>query len=339
VDLSVLRTTTEELLGPPERRYFGRGFQRVSHRITDIRIHPLLTDGTISATAAVDYPIDWSTKSDSHRARPHLSTVDVLIIGLQLTEAYLTHAHRLDPVARRGIWTRAVEMRAGATAHEQLAQVAAHGRRGPVRLAPASTRDVVSQFDFRIGSIRLSVEAEHNVGTPTVRPATWDEVEQLLGEADQRHYGRGYTTRRQHIDTITVDPASPLATGQARIEEDPVGDAVPREGMAAAYEPALSLVDATVCMAQLAQVLTYSLEGVDRGSTGTFWMRQYRMRFDTPTTSIAEPLTMTFRVARGQRLDRTGASWRLYDLDGDIGGNPVSTSIAFTVSDEKGATR
>ena len=92
-------------------------------------------------------------------------------------------------------------------------------------------------------------------------------------------------------------------------------------------------------MAQLAQVLTYSLEGVDRGSTGTLWMRQYRMRLDTPTTSIAEPLTMTFRVTRRQRLDRTGASWRLYDLDGDIGGNPVSTSIAFTVSDGKGATR
>ena len=133
-------------------------------------------------------------------------------------------------------------MRAGATAQEQLARVEAHGRRGPVHLGPVGTREVVSYFDFRIGGIRLSVDAEHNVGSPTVNPGTWDEVEQLLGDADRRHYGRGYTTRRQNIDTITVDPAGPLATGQVRIEEDPVVDAVSREGMAAAYEPTLSLV-------------------------------------------------------------------------------------------------
>jgi hypothetical protein len=328
-----MRTTTEDILGPPEQRYFGRGFQRVSHRITDVGIHPLLTNGTVNATAAVDYPIDWSTKPGGHPARPHLSTVDMLIIGLQLTEAYLTHAHRLDPAARRGIWTRAFKMRAGATAQEHLDHVAAHGRRGPVRLGPAGTREVVSDFDFRIGGIRLSVEAEHNAGTPTVNPGTWDEVDQLLGDADRRHYGRGYTTRRQNIGAITVDPTGSLATGQVQVEEDPFVDGLLREGMAAAYEPTLSLVDATVCVAQLAQILAYSLEGVDRGRTGTFWMRQYRMRFDTPTTSITEPLTMTFRVVRRQRIDRTGASWRLYDLAGDIGGNPVSTSIAFTVSD------
>ena len=335
---SPTRTTTEEILGPDASRYFGQGFQRVGHRVTDVAVHPLLTNGTVSATASVDYPTDWSYKSGKV-ARPHLSTIDALIIGLQLTEAYLTHAHHLDPAARRRIRPLAFDMRAGATAQEQLARIEAAGRRGSVRLGQLDTLNLVSHFDFRIGTLRLSAEVEHDLGTPTTRPATWFDMENLLGDADRRHYGRAFTARRQDVGVITVEPAGSLATGHALVEEDPV---VPREGLGAAYEPTLSMVDATVCMAQLGQVLTYSLEGVNRAGTGTFWMRRFGMRFSTPTSPINGPVPMTVRAKRRKRLDRNEMSWRLYDLDGDIGGNPTFASVAFVVleaADQEGAAR
>jgi hypothetical protein len=321
------RSTIDEALGPGDTRYFGQGFQRVTHHLTDVAIGSTRITGTVSATARVDYPADWSTKTTTP-AGPHLSTVDALIIAGQLAEAYLTHGHGLDPSARARMWLRAFEMTAGATAQTQLAGIAVHGRRSGMRLGPWGTSTVISTFDVRIGTVRLSCQVQHDLGVPDLVPATWPHIDQLLGSAAHRHYGRGFTQRHHEIRDLVVDTARRQAHAAVRVE-----DRLPAspEGMAASYEPALSLVDATVCTAQLAQVLAYQLEQVERDETETLWMRGFGMRADTPSVPIGDPIAMSGRVVQRKRLDRMGKSWRIYRMDGDIGGIQAVASVAFNV--------
>lgn len=318
--------TIEQVLGTGDTRYFGHGFQRVTHQLTEVAIRSDRITGTLSATARVDYPSDWSTKT-TQRTDPHLSTVDALIIAGQLAEAYLTHGHRLDPPSRARMWLRAFEMHSGA-AQTQLAAIPVHGRRSSMRLGPWGTNTVISVFDFRIGTLRLSCQVQHEVGTVLMTPGAWSDLDQLVGPAAHRHYGRGFAHRHHDIHDVVVDTHRQQAHAAVHVTDTLPGRP---DGMAASYEPALSLIDATVCTAQLAQVLAYELEDVDRDETDTLWMRRFRMRLDTPTIPITDPISMAGRVVHRQRIDRMGKSWRIYQLDGHIGGIQTVASLAFNV--------
>jgi hypothetical protein len=325
--LSTTGATIEQVLGPGDARYFGRGFQRVTQVLTDVAIGSDRITGTVSATARVDYPTDWSTKTTPPPG-PHLSTVDALIIAGQLAEAYLTHGHRLDSAARARMWLRGFEMKSGAAAQTALAAIPVQGRRSSMRLGPWGTNTVISVFEFRIGALRLSCQVQHEVGTPVVTPATWPDLDQLLGPAADRQYGRGFAQRRHDIRDLVIDAPRQHARATVHIAETQPGSP---EGMAASFEPTLSLIDATVCTAQLAQVLAYHREDVHRDQTDTLWMRRFGMRRDTPTLPITDPVTMAGRVLRRRRVDRMGKSWRMYDMDGDIGGIHIVASLAFNV--------
>lgn len=61
--MSTTRTGIETILGPAGTRYFGQGFQRVTHEITNVVIESDRFTGTVSATAHVEYPLAWSTKT------------------------------------------------------------------------------------------------------------------------------------------------------------------------------------------------------------------------------------------------------------------------------------
>lgn len=325
--------TIDQVLGTGDTRYFGRGFQRVTHHLTEVVIRSDRITGTMSATARVDYPPDWSTKT-TQPTEPHLSTVDALIIAGQLAEAYLTHGHRLDPAARARMWLRAFDMTSGA-AQTQLAAIPVHGRRSSMRLGPWGTNTVISVFDFRIGTLRLSCQVQHEVGTVVMTPATWPDLDQLVGPAAHRHYGRGFAHRHHDIRDVVVDTHRQHAHATVHITDTLPGSPA---GMAASYEPGLSLIDATVCTAQLAQVLAYQLEDVQRAETDTLWMRQFRMRRDTPTIPITDPISMAGRVVHHRRIDRMGKSWRIYQMDGDIGGIHTVASLAFNVPGAASAT-
>lgn len=105
-----------DYLGAPERRFFGEGYKRSRHRLTDFHVPE--PDGAVAevprlaATAQVEYPSDWSRKGDTDQ-RPHLSTVDVLLLGAQLTEALLTSHLGLTEWELATVWLARVRIKAG----------------------------------------------------------------------------------------------------------------------------------------------------------------------------------------------------------------------------------
>src|SRR4051812_37508327 len=81
-------------LGAASARFFGEGFKRVAHEVTGLVITGRPGLGCLTARAQILYPRDWSSKS--HGAlRPHLSSVDALVLAAQLAEAHLVHRYAL----------------------------------------------------------------------------------------------------------------------------------------------------------------------------------------------------------------------------------------------------
>ncbi|WFE42352.1 AvrD family protein [Micromonospora sp. WMMD998] len=317
----------DHCLGRSGSRYFGQGFRRVGHRVRELRVVAGGPGDLVSAVVDVEYPDDWSSKPVVDAPRPHLSTVDALVVAVQLAEALLVRVHGLDEERRRRMWLRSFAMKAGATPQLHLVGIPATGRRESVLPALDGPGALVSRFDIKVGTIRVTCDIGHD-GGDGASSGEWSEISELLGDSASRVYGRGFTRRQQLITDLEVDVPAGAVRGLMLMT-----DAAPPPGgwtgFSAHYEPALSMVDCLIAMAQLAQVLMYDCDGVERAETGNLWMRRVAMSARTPYQPITNAFVANGMVVNGRHIDRAGARWSLYDLSGVCQGIETTASLAY----------
>jgi len=316
-------TTTASIdhhLGPARGRYFGEGFKRVDHALTDLRIG----GGSVAARATLTYPADWSRKS-SGSLRPHLSSIDGLVIAVELADAYLTHAFGLDLSQRRRAWLRAFEMRVTAPT-EELASFGVRAQHAGCAPSRSGRCDHVSSFICHVGTIRVTCAIEHDIATGAGGEGRYATADELLGGAAGRHYGDAYKRRTQHIDDVATSGAAIRATVAV---DDPRGAV--DVGLGGAYGPSVSMVDCLLSMAQLAQVLAYDLDRIERAGSNTFWMRRLSFQTATPVHPLGDRHDAALAVHRGKLLTVGGEPWRALDLGGTLGSYETHGSIAHAL--------
>jgi hypothetical protein len=317
----------DDCLGPGEKRFFGEGFKRVAHQITDVSV--IRQDegtGYVQASASLRYPVDWSRKSADVELRPHLSTIDALLLGVQLGEIYLTHAYGLDGVARQKMWLRRLAMRAGTTPQEDLAEFRIRADHSETRTVPDTLCGHVSSFACLIGTVRIRFDIEHGMGPVSSRDGFYPAAEDILGPGSHRYYGEGYKLRKQIIKALELDLENQRLEALVKISGET--ENLPGHGLAAHYHPTLSMIDCLAAMSQTAQVLLYELDGVKRSSTNTLWMRKVVMESRTPYQPLFNPFMVSAAVTSSRLLNLAGGSWRVADMAGHFQGVQVEASLA-----------
>ncbi|WP_407107711.1 AvrD family protein [Rhodococcus aetherivorans] len=315
-------------LGPAEDRFFGAGYRRVRQnlRFAGLLDHPATG---IRANAGVECPSDWSTKGTTAQ-RPHLSTIDVLLVATRAAGAVIGAAYGLDEADLAAAWVRSVVIRAAAAPVEHdlgnLDVTAEHVRSEvePGRAEHAGRSACVDAVRVRVAGFAVELEVVHpGVGTPASRldPAVADR---LLAHA-AGPYADGYRTHEMRTQDIRVDGT--VAHARSRLVAGP-GDGIPGAGLAARYEPHVTLVDAFVETLQLGQILMYELDGIDRATSNTLWMRRTVLHTADPAvqTEAEVPVTVTLEALRS--LARGGALWRACDIVSERNGTAVRCSVA-----------
>jgi hypothetical protein len=313
-------TSIDHHLGASSGRYFGEGFKRVQHELTNLRVGA----GEIAADATLTYPGDWSRKSTGS-LRPHLSSIDGLVIAGELADAYLAHTFGLDLEQRRRAWLRAFEMRVAAPT-EELSRFAVRAQHRSCVPASSARCDFISSFACFIGTIRVTCAIEHDIARGGAGEGRYATADALLGDSARRHYGDGYKRRTQRIEDVATRGDSIRATVAV---EDPLGDV--DDGLGGAYAPSVSMVDCLLSMAQLAQVLAYDLDGVRRATSNTFWMRRLSFRAATPVHPLGAPRDAALGVPRSKLLTVGGGPWRALDLSGNLGEFETHGSVAHAL--------
>ncbi|WP_086662132.1 AvrD family protein [Lentzea kentuckyensis] len=318
VDDAVLRfATVEEYLGDRETRFFGEGYKRATYRLSGIESADGEGGPVVSATAAVGYPADWSRKGTIDQL-PHLSTIDVLLLGVQLAEIWLARHAGLGEQARRSAWIREAHIKAGSSpVEEELTGFAVTAARSRVA-EQAEPGRVVSTLDCQVGSLRLRVDVDHVAAGP--------DGSDELGDQDRRPYGDGHKARLQRLRDVVV--AADRLSATARVEL-PATPALPGVGVEGDFQPSVSLVDAFVVALQLGQVLLYELDGVTRADSNTLWMRSTRWQAESPVRPDAgtHPVVVELRDA-ALLHNRKGETWRRADIVSELGGVTVVCSVA-----------
>lgn len=324
----LLYESIDDYLGPGENRFFGRGYRRAEYQVGDIVVTPATDLGRgVRASITIHYPADWSTKTCDGDLRPHLSTVDMLVLGVQLSEIHLTHAYGLDERTRRRMWLRKVTLRAGSTPQEDLVGLGGSATLRETRPLLGSVDVFVSVYDCRIGAMRARCEVEHRIGRPATGEATYASIEDILGAAVPRYYGEGFKFRQQRIEDVRVDMADLRSAATVRVE--PTDDSVvPGEGIEGNYQPSLSLIDCFVVDLQLVQVLMYEMDSVRRQDSNTLWMLTTVLDATRPDRPCSVPLETRAAIVKKHLVPLRGGRWRNVEIQGTCGGVSLRSSFA-----------
>ena len=319
--------SVDDYLGPAETRFFGRGFQRAEYQISEVRVQPGREDRPeVRATVSVSYPADWSRKRDNIDLRPHLSTVDMLVLGVQFSEVALLHTYELDEEQRRDLWVRKVTLTAGTTPQEELTGLTGSAVPRETRPAPDSADTQISVFDCAVGVMRARVEIEHPTRQARAATGTYSSLEDVLGAPGLRYYGDGFKLRRQYVENVRVDMMELRATADVRL--DPAGSESATRGVDGRYQPSVSLVDCFVTNLQLAQVLMYELDGVPRQESNTLWMLRTVLDAAKPVRPFGEALPTEVAITGKHLVPLRGGTWRNVEIRGGCGGVDLRASFA-----------
>jgi hypothetical protein len=318
----------EDYLGPADARFFAAGYRRSDHEVTGLTTTPAgAGEPGARATVSVQYPRDWSRKTEDTDLPPHLSSVDILLLGAQLAEAHLTHAYGLDGAMRSRMWLRKVTLRASTTPQEDLTGMPASATlRGTSAVAGASER-FVSVYDCAVGVMRARCEIEHEIGQRSSAKRSDPFLENLLGPAADRYYGEGFKLRSQSIRDVSVDMSSLRSDARVLIAASRAAHAAP-DGIEGSHQPSASMVDCFVVTLQMAQVLMYELDGVSRRDSNTLWMLQTVLEADRPDRPFAGPHATRTAIAGKHLLKLRGGTWRNVDITGGFAGISLRASLA-----------
>ena len=316
------RTTVDDYLGDGAKRFFSAGYRRVGYTFgpVSVAVHGA-ADATVATTVGLTYPGDWSKKTAGVDLRPHLSTIDAILLGVQLAELCVVAAFRPDPAARRAMWVRRVKIRAGQRPEEDLGALPLGAR---LRGTADDAAGTVSTVDCQVGAMRVRCEVVHSGTAVHAGRTTLSDPDALLGPAAQRYYGTGFARAVHGIENLAVDGLR--ATGSVRLAQSDAD-----QGIEGAYRPAATMVDAFATGLQLAQILLYELDAMRRADSNTLWMRSTTLEVTDPRLPAADLLPLTTTLANTALIDMDGGRWRTADIGTDLAGITFTCAVAHAL--------
>lgn len=346
-------------LGNRKSRFFGEGYKRIGHRVADLTVSPPSSGapgpvpaalagpaaddaqafGWATANASLRYPADWSTKAHRMDLRPHLSTIDTLLLGIRMSEAYLAHAFGVGAEDRRRMWLRSFVMRAGASPQEDLDDFRLGLRADPTVPTTGTLGGHLTTLHTSCGSLRMRAEVDHPVTSPTTALGRYADESDLLGDDDSRYFCSGYRARSQYLRDVRLDREAGVVRASVFVEDaaESTAGRIPTGGFAGLYQPSLTTVDSITVLAQLAQVLIYQQDGIDRSESETLWMRSVDMNAATPYQPMPYSFVATLRITRTKTLRHGDGLWRMTEVSGDLLGINIRGSLAHRLPDRLAA--
>jgi hypothetical protein len=315
--LELIRHTVDDFLGPAEKRFFASGYRRVEYGFGEVAADR----AGIATTLRLGYPADWSRKAARGALPPHLSTVDAILLGAQLTELCLVANYRLTAAQRRLIRLDDIRIKAGSAPDELLDQV-------PVTASLVDTADHTggrarSTVDVTVGRMRVRCAAVHDIAEAEPAQGRHPDPEALLGPATSRYYGTGFVRGSHRIDDLAVDVERLRATAAVTVH---AADA--DQGIEGAYQPRATAVDFFVTGLQLGQVLLYELDSMRRGTSNTLWMRNTHMTLPEPgDDDLVERVPLVTAIENPKLIEMSGGVWRTADIVAELGGARFTCAV------------
>lgn len=304
----------DEPLGPAAGRFFGGGHRRVGYRMNDVLIEG--EQGVVQAEVQVTYPADWSSKLRDVELRPHLSTIDAMVLATHAAGLLIEQHFGLDQERVRTLRIRRIDIKAGAVPFEEgLERVAVSARLRPAAAGGRMPASQGSTVDCEVGNMTVRCEVEHPPRAPRRQQRRRRMSRDELAGMDALHRA-AYQVRSQRIGTLSVD-VERLST----------------EAVVTLGPGTMTMLDSFVVSLQMGQVLLYELDELDRATSDTLWMRNTTISCDGSAAASVSPLVATTALVGSMLLAARGERWRTATIVGECHGVRTRCAIAHRLPD------
>ncbi|KAA8881886.1 hypothetical protein F3087_40160 [Nocardia colli] len=295
-----------DALGPPEHRYYGSGYKRVSRYLTDLSVaRSSLPGSTSTAVARLIWSEDWTARNYAGLV-PRVSAVDALIIAAALCEAVIVRARDLTETEASTIWLRRVLIRSSGLCPADTKRIRV---RVVLLNVVEGDLEVESTYLFRVGPLTGALTLAHPPGAVWISfqgSEVIDEFYSIYGLPGRHHYLEGLTSHELTATSLVVDETQARVTATQQISAATA--ATPYVGAESKYADSVSFVDGIVGGAQLAQILLNHVGG-GGVSENHFRLRKLEIVADTPARSATDEFAGVAELSRRKVFDRDGRRW------------------------------
>ncbi len=297
----------DEMLGPAQGRYFGAGFREVGSTL-DVTSN---INGDLSAVAHLSYPESWSIDSAGRPRRAHVSSIDAIVLSLQLVDLL---SPELDTLENSRLRVASVLLRAGAEPWYDIKCV-------PVTLS-GEHRIGGYTVQGRVGGVKVAIQLEASENS-------------FVGSADEHiaHAPNVYRELFKQTLTATDVVALDLQRGELHAKHrwsHSAGDTAP-VGVGAAGWPSPTIIDYLVTMGQLTQALVYAVSGTNRATAGPLWMRSMSIVTQNNSTLARDSFSTATRIVHDRTFER--GDQRVHDVavqSQSTDGAHATSTLAYT---------
>ncbi len=313
----------EDFLGEKNKRFFSHGYKHTTRRIFNI----VLTKLGAEAVCQVSVPEDWSLKGKTPQVI-HLSSIDALLIALQLSEAYCVVRYHLSESQRREMTIKSFSMKADVKPLEDLSSF-----RAIVGLL--LVHDNILSLTSNVGGMHMEIKLQLPILRNNLQNkfalfpneiAHYKTIDDILGKADTNLYGGRFADAIHNIKNVSVDLGLSSVTSE-------VDGNFPRRsdygGMETMLNQSASPIDVMVIISQLIQCYLYLLDGISRANSSTLWMRSMTLHVSDGTNQDDMPASIN--ILRSEKILVDGIPWRCAYVRGNFCGMTIFYSVGHAL--------
>ena len=309
-----------DYLGPPERRFFSAGYKRARYILGAAELDTTPETVRYRNALTVRYPSDWSTK-DAGDQRPHLSTVDALVIALRVCSQLLGRSDNTDNTS---VSLGKIVVSSGMAPQEDLTDIPVTAHLS-TKAEPTGGSTAVGKFKCHVGSLKVTLTLDDCDHPLAERREPTLPVKDTPDATD--YWMDGFRTCTHDIRSVHLDTTDRTATAAVFLD---MPDTLRRD-YGTLPSPKVPFVEGFVVSLQLAQMLIYEYDAMDRGSSNTLWM----IRTTLKPALAAKPvdgIPARTRLTNVESVAVHGRTHRYVEFHSTVGDVEVAAQFAHDIT-------
>lgn len=279
----------DTLLGDHRTRYFGDGHKRTNYEI-------VFDEDKNQFYGEITQLGLWSNKSDKV-IQPHLSTLDGLILASLLAEKYLESKNELP----ENFYLSKFTIKSGMKPIENLNKV-------PVVLRKVKLDKDSVEFNIFVSDMKVEIEFQRfAVFSRNNNEENIDKKDYLQNHLKDIHHNIYDVSFLETLDT--ADKCSIFCKTNKVISKNKE-----YKGISSNLFKNYSLLELLIIFSQIAEMLAYHVDDIDRECSETLWMKNV-------SAEISElipngELELLGKITKNKLLDMKGKKWKIFEMSG-----------------------
>lgn len=274
----------DEILGNYEKRYFGAGHKHTNY---EVKI------GEGYGNAKIIHTGSWSKKRNNI-LKPHLSTVDGIILSVLYVEKYLESEERFHCLS--SMFLCSFEIKSGAHAIEDLREINLVIKSKRIHSEEMYFEVLVENMIVKLKFKKMNIQS--NIYKSNTEMNRYNYFSEHLKHI--RHNIYGIKTINERIECIV-----------SREKESDIA----YKGIESMLSDGMSILEWLIVFSQMGQILAYDIDSINRNDSETLWMKNVKAEMINPYEYKGE-IYASGGVTRKKILKMNSKKWRIFEMMG-----------------------